>query len=84
MPPRVVVTIDATEPLLPGSSKRVVDVSTLKWWWPCLLTGALFWCAAMAVSVGVTSWVLDDPTRAAYYQTVRQPPTRAARRRASN
>jgi hypothetical protein len=57
------------EPLLPGVTRRVVDFTRLPFWWPCLLTGSLFWCAAMAVSVGVTSWVLGDDLRAAWYQS---------------
>ena len=59
-----------TEPLLPGGVRRVVvvDYSRLPFWWPCLLTAALFGCAAMGTSVGITSWVLEDPARASFYQ----------------
>ena len=44
-------------------------VSTLRYYWPCLSTGVSLNTLALCASVWLTKYILDDPTRATYFQT---------------
>ena len=60
------------EPLLGrrGSSEfqEETPVQRLRFYWPCLFTGVTLTTLSLCASVWLSKSILDDPTRAAYFQ----------------
>ena len=52
-----------------GDEAPFVPAYTLAYYWPCLIAGVLANTLAVCASVAITKDILDDPVRAAYYQT---------------